>query len=106
MQINTGAQQLPNCVVNNGTYNVMQLETKPDAVSLALEMYGTQNVHIRLADYKPHSVKNLSRDLTINFWNWNEQEMLCVINVTAEDIQGVQGEIIVQTQTNGLSSME
>ena len=68
---------MPNCVVNNGTYNVMQLETKPDAVSLVLEMYGTQNVHIRLADYKPHSVKNLSRDLTINFWNWNEQEALC-----------------------------
>jgi len=106
VQINTGAQQLPNCVVNNGTYNVMQLETKPDAVSLVLEMYGTQNVHIRLADYKPHSVKSLSRDLTINFWNWNEQEMLCVINVTAEDIQGVQGKIILQTQVNGLSPIK
>jgi hypothetical protein len=98
VQINAGPQLLSNCVVNNGTYNVKRLEIKPETVLLKLEMYGTQEVHVKLAELKPRDVKSLSKDLTINSWKWDEQEKFCVINVTAQDIQGAQGEIVLHSQ--------
>jgi len=103
VEIKIGSQELSNCVVNNGTYIVKQLKIRPEAVSLELEMYGTQDVHVKLADYKPHNVKSLSKDLTVNSWKWDEEAKLCVINVTAKDVQGVQGELLLQCQVEDTS---
>jgi hypothetical protein len=96
VQIKTGPELLSNCVANNGTYNVRHLEVEPEMASLELEMYGTQDVHLRLADFTPRVVKSRSRDLVVNSWNWDEKAEICVINVTAKDVQGVLGELVLE----------
>ncbi len=85
VHIKTGPEPIFNCVVNNGTYNVNCLDIKPETVSFALEMYGTQDSHLRLVNFQPRDAKSRSNDLVINFWNWDEQARLCVVNVTGVD---------------------
>jgi len=95
IEIKTGSGILSNCVINNGTYNIKQLELNHDKVLLEVEMYGTQNLHIRLEGTKPQEVKSCTEDLLVNSWEWDDQEKICEINITANDVQGVQGEIVL-----------
>lgn len=94
--IHTGTTQLYNCVVNNGTYNINKMEIKDKKVLLDVEMYGTQNIHIRLKSGKPTKIKSLNKGLSIESWKWNADKKVCEVMIKAGDIQGVTGKVEIK----------
>lgn len=97
----TGISVVPNCVLNDGTYNVDRLETWRDSAMVSLEMYGTQDVKVKLDTFEPAGVQSSTTSLIVNSSQWNDQTNTLVINITATDVQGAKGSIIIISKSMG-----
>lgn len=95
LYIQKSSAQLAKCVMHDGTYNVLSFNSMAETATLGLEMYGTQNVRIRL-DFEPISVTSLDTGLVINSRAYDAAAKELVINVTGKDIMGQRGTIFVQ----------
>ncbi len=87
--------EIPNYVLNEGTYNVMNFETAVDSATVSLEMYGTQDVEIKLHMFEPAEVQSNMASLIINSSHWDRLTHTLIMNLTATDVQGVKGDITI-----------
>jgi hypothetical protein len=78
------------------TFNVHSYSYSSHSASITLELYGTQDIRIKLP-FEPGSVEsNGSADssgITIRGWNYDRGYL--TINASARDIQGETGRIII-----------
>ena len=96
IDIQTGNSPLLDCVINEGTYNIIQLNKEKEEITVELEMYGKQDVYVKLKNAEIVDIKSLSKGLIINSWLWCKETQLCVISVSANDVQGVRGKIVLK----------
>ena len=97
----TGTSEMSNCVLNDGTYNVDKFEIRGDSASLSLEMYGTQDVKVKLDTFKPAGMQSSIASLIINSSQWDEATNTLVMNITATDVQGIEGDILISSGSIG-----
>jgi hypothetical protein len=97
----TGASQMGNCVLNDGTYNVHEFGTRADMAKVSLEMYGTQDVKIKLDLFEPWEVQSTASSLMINALHWDDPNSILEVNVTAADVQGVKADIVILSKPVG-----
>ena len=90
---------MSNCVLNDGTYNVDKFEIWRDSAVASLEMYGTQDVKVKLDIFKPARVQSSTASLTVNSTEWDEHPNMLVMSVTATDVQGVKSDIVIISET-------
>lgn len=95
--------EMSNYVLNEGTYNVDRFEIVADSAKVSVEMYGTQDVKVKLTSLKPIDVKSSNQSLIINLWKWEETTNTLVMNITATDAQGIKGDILISGESNNLS---
>lgn len=95
LTFSTGSCEMPNYVLNDGTYNVLKFSLCDSSATVSLQMYGTQDVKVKLDAFEPTGVGSNSKDLVINSWKWYPQTRTLIVNVTATDVQGVLGDIII-----------
>ena len=95
LTFSTGPREMPNYVLNDGTFNVLKFTLSDKSVTVSLQMYGTQDVKVKLAAFEPTCVKSSSKDLVINSWKWDQQTRTFIAKVTATDVQGVVGDLII-----------
>jgi hypothetical protein len=74
------------------TFNVYSFECGARSATVTVEMYGTQDVRIRLP-FTPTRVRSDNRDLKVNDWSY--QAPFLTINVQGKDIQGEVGTVMV-----------
>lgn len=94
-----GTSPMSNYVLNDGTYNVDKFEIWRDSAVASLEMYGTQDVKVKLDIFKPARVQSSTASLTVNSTEWDEHANMLVMSVTAADVQGVKGDIVIISET-------
>lgn len=90
-----GTSEMPNYVLNDGTYNVNKFETWTDIARISLQMYGTQDVKVKLNVFDPWDVHSSTTSLIINSSQWDDPNNTLVMNITATDVQGIEGDIII-----------
>lgn len=79
--------------LTKGTYNVYSFEASDMSASIKVNMYGTQDIKIKLP-FAPKVVPvSSSNNLKVNKWSYKNG--YCVINVTGKNIQGEVGTITI-----------
>jgi hypothetical protein len=89
----TGTSEMPTYVLNDGTYNVERFQTGPESASVELEMYGTQEVKVKLL-FEPNQVNSDNTDLEIE--NWHYRAPFIYMRVHGQNIQGELGVITIK----------
>ena len=89
----TGTSAMPTYVLNDGTYNVEGFQSGPDSASVGLEMYGTQEVKMKLL-FEPREVVSDSADLVIK--NWRYESPLIKVLIHGRNIQGETGTVSIK----------
>jgi len=97
----TGTCEMSNYVLNDGTYNVDKFETWPNGAVVSLQMYGTQDVKVKLDMFEPERVQSSTTSLIVNSSQWDDQADTLVINITAPDVQSAKGGIIIISKLVG-----
>ncbi|UCC22011.1 MAG: hypothetical protein JSW23_09425 [Planctomycetota bacterium] len=95
LSCSVGSSEMANFVLNDGSYNVNKFETWSDAARVSVQMYGTQDVSVKLDIFEPLEVLSNTESLVVNSVQWDEPNSTLVVNVTATDNQGVEGDLIV-----------
>jgi len=78
--------------LTESTFNVYSYSYTADSASLALELYGTQDISIKLPFFPGH-VESQSPGISVN--NWAYDDGFLSINATGLDIQGETGKITI-----------
>jgi hypothetical protein len=95
-----GLSKMPLYVdITAGTYNVFGLSFQDSAAYIRVEMYGTQNIPVKLP-FIPGFILSNNTDLVINKWNFDTASSTCTVNVTGKNIQGETGTIIIATEAD------
>jgi len=97
----TGASEMSSYVLNDGTYNVDKFETWRNGAVVSLEMYGTQDVKVKLDMFEPAGVQSRTASLIVNSSQWDDQTNTLLVSVTATDVQGAKGGIIIISKSMG-----
>jgi len=79
--------------LTGATFNVFSFEWEARSASLKIEMYGTQDVRVRLP-FVPTEVLSDNPDLEIVSWSW--EAPFVTIEVKGKDIQGEVGTIAIE----------
>ena len=96
-----GPSKMTDYVLNDGTYNVDSFELSPTGAIVSVEMYGSQDITIKLDMFEPVFVRCSTDDLIINSAVWDDISSTLTVNVTASDAQGVSGEIAISANPIG-----
>jgi len=88
----TGTSDMPTYVLNDGTYNVEEFQSGPDNARVRLEMYGTQEVKVKLL-FEPAEVTSNNDDLEIKRWRYEAPFINTVIH--GRNIQGQTGTVSI-----------
>ena len=83
---------MPTYVLNDGTYNVEEFRSGADKALLGLEMYGTQQVKVKLL-FEPREVTSDNADLEIERWRYEVPFINMVIH--GKNIQGQTGTVTI-----------
>jgi hypothetical protein len=92
----TGTSDMPTYVLNDGTYNVQEFRSDTDSASAKLEMYGTQQVKVKLL-FEPHEVISDNVDLKITDWRYESPFIYMLIH--GRNIQGETGTVTIKSKT-------
>lgn len=95
----TGTLNMPTYVFNEGTYNVEEFQSGADSAIIRLEMYGTQEVKVKLL-FEPYEVTSDNPALVVNDWRYNAPFVHIVIN--GKNIQGERGVVNIKSNTVSL----
>lgn len=90
-----GKELLPFVVNHTGTYNIYRLDKLNSHVELEIEMYGTQNIELRIEE-APNSVVSNNPHLHINSWEYAEKTNMLNLIVSGRDMQGESGTIVIR----------
>ena len=96
LNILTGTSDMPTYVWNDGTYNVEAFKGGTEDAVVALEMYGTQHVKVKLR-FAPHDVSSNNDDLEVK--NWRYDAPFLSMLVRGRNIQGQRGVITIRNQS-------
>jgi len=88
----TGTSMMPTFVSNDGTYNVQEFQSHAENARLALEMYGTQQVKVKLL-FEPRKVTSDNADLKIKDWHYEAPFIYMLIH--GKNIQGQKGTVSI-----------
>ena len=88
-----GTSDMLTYVLNEGTYNVERFQSGTDQASVSLEMYGTQQVKVKLL-FEPRQVTSDNPDLEIKDWQY--EAPLLTMRVHGRNIQGEKGAISIR----------
>ena len=84
---------MPTYVLNDGTYNVNEFQSGTDNARVGLEMYGTQQVKVKLL-FEPHVVISDNSDLEIKEWRY--QAPFITMWIHGQNIQGETGMVHIR----------
>ncbi len=90
----TGTSTMPTFVSNDGTYNVQEFQSHAENARLALEMYGTQQVKVKLL-FEPQKVTSDNAGLKIKDWHYEAPFIYMLIH--GKNIQGQTGTVSIST---------
>ncbi len=91
----TGTSDMPTYVLNDGTYNVEGFQSGTDSALVGLEMYGTQQVRVKLA-FEPREVISNNTDLEIKDWHY--EAPFINMRIHGRNIQGEKGMITMRSK--------
>jgi hypothetical protein len=91
LEYTVGADMLPVCVYNDGTYNVYKLSQRESEIAITVRVYGSQTIKVRCP--RPGSVRSDSKQLTIISFLYNEGSKTLNIEVVAADMQGTTATV-------------
>lgn len=86
---------MPTYILNDGTYNVEKFQSSADNVSIEMEMYGTQQVKVKLL-FKPHEVNSNNINLEIKSWRYEAPFINMLIH--GQNIQGERGLVSIKSK--------
>jgi len=89
----TGTSDMPTYVLNDGTYNVEEFQSGADNVLVGLEMYGTQQVKVKLP-FEPREVTSDNTDLEIKEWRY--EAPFINMRIHGQNIQGETGLVTIR----------
>jgi len=89
-----GSTYLPTYILNDGTYNVFSFNSTEEKVELELEMYGTQDVKIKML-FEPEQILSSNPDVIIQSHNYDSESCILSIRLTASDVQGEKTTLII-----------
>ncbi len=89
----TGTSDMPTYVLNDGTYNVEEFRSGVDNASVRVEMYGTQEVKVKLL-FEPHEVIGDNADLEVRKWHYEAPFINMLIR--AQNVQGETGMVTIK----------
>ncbi|MBY0435117.1 MAG: hypothetical protein K2U26_13500 [Cyclobacteriaceae bacterium] len=89
-----GVKTLPMHILNDGTYNVYEVNGAGEHLSFRLRMYGTQTVKVKCP--LPKNVSSDSKQLVIQSFSYNQELSLLSIEVCGTDMQGSTGIVKIQ----------
>ena len=98
LTLTTGTSDMSTYVLNDGTYNVQKFESSPDGALVGIEMYGTQEVKVKLL-FEPHEVTSNNADLKIKGWRY-ESPFICM-TIHGQNIQGQTGTVSIKGFSKG-----
>ncbi len=95
LTVTTGTTEMPTYVWNDGTYNVEDFQGGTDHAVVGLEMYGTQQVKVKLR-FEPREVTSSNTDLEIKEWRYEAPFLIMLIR--GRNIQGQRGTITIRSK--------
>jgi hypothetical protein len=95
LTFDTGTSDMPTYVLNDGTYNVREFQSSTDSALIELEMYGTQEVKVKLL-FEPHDVTSDNANLEIK--NWRYEAPFINMLIYGRNIQGETGMITIRNK--------
>lgn len=93
----TGTSDMPTYVLNNGTYNVTEFQSGSDHASVALEMYGTQQVKVKLL-FEPHGLISDNSNLEIKGWHYHAP--FIHMRIHGQNVQGETGTLSIKRKVS------
>lgn len=84
-----GKTSINRMAVNDGTYNVYNLNSTKNSLQIDFKMYGEQMMKIK--SDKPKSVVSLNPDLVILSYSYNQENEMIHVSLKGKDIQGERG---------------
>ena len=94
LSLKLGPTYLPTYILNDGTYNVFSFNSTEDKVDLELEMYGTQDVKIKML-FVPKKILTNNPDVIIRSYKYDSEASMLSVHLTSPDIQGKRTTLII-----------
>ena len=91
-----GTSDMPTYILNDGTYNVEEFRSGTDNASAKLEMYGTQQVNVKLL-FEPYEV--ISDNIDLKITNWRYEAPFIYMLSHGRNIQGETGTVTIKSKT-------
>ena len=101
LELVSGKSDMPAYVLNEGTYNVKDFRSSGKNAYLGIEMYGTQDIKVKLR-FTPREVTSNNLDLEILDWQYDAP--FITMSVRGRNIQGESGKIAIKGRINEISS--
>ena len=87
LEYTIGREILPDCVLNDGTYNVYSFKSVKKNIFIKLRVYGKQKIKIRTTQ-APVQVKISNRNVQLLEQDYSNEKQLLILELDAHDIQG------------------
>jgi hypothetical protein len=94
LEYTIGAEMLPVCVYNDGTYNVYKLLCNESQIAITVRVYGSQTIKVRCQ--RPIKAISDSEQLAIISSSYEEDVKTLKIEVVAADMQGTTSTVRLQ----------
>ena len=82
-----GSTYLPTYVMHDGTYNVYSFNSTEDKINIELEMYGTQDVRIKML-FEPGQISSINPNVIIQGYTYDSESRILSVLLSAIDAQG------------------
>jgi hypothetical protein len=92
LEYTIGKEIMPNCILNDGTYNVYNFKSGKKKTFIKLRVYGKQKIKIRTPK-SPVRIKVSNKNVQLLQQDYNEEQKTLILEMDALDIQGETTEI-------------
>jgi len=92
LEYTIGKEIMPNCVLNDGTYNVYSFKSGKKKTFIKLRIYGKQKIKVKTGK-PPVKIKSSNNNVHILEQDYNEEERMLTLELDALNIQGETTEI-------------
>jgi len=82
-----GKEIMPDCVLNDGTYNVYSFKSAKKKTFIKLRVYGKQKIKIRTTRI-PVKINISNKNVQVLQQDYNKEQKLLILELDAHDIQG------------------
>lgn len=82
-----GSTYMPEYLLYDGTYNVFSFKSTEDECAVELEMFGTQRLKVKIL-FEAKKVTSSNPNVLVQSYDYDSEECMVIICLTASDIQG------------------